>query len=115
MHLKSWSLIYPGEGAAPELAPVYDLLSTVPYIPADSLALSLGGEKSFEEVTAARWKRFANRARLPEAGVLLAVSETLERVNASWWTRPERALIPQRVLSRIDGHIKTMATTMSVA
>lgn len=114
MHLKNWSLIYPGEGAAPELAPVYDLLSTVPYSPADSLALSLGGEKSFKAITAARWKRFANRARLPESGVLLAVSETLERVNASWWTLPERTLIPKRVLSRIDGHIKTMTTKMSV-
>src|SRR6202034_756927 len=30
MHLKNWSLIYPGAGDTPMLAPVYDVLSTVP-------------------------------------------------------------------------------------
>lgn len=30
MHLKNWSLIYPGNGDKPVLAPIYDVLSTVP-------------------------------------------------------------------------------------
>ena len=29
MHLKNWSLIYRGNGDKPELAPIYDVLSTV--------------------------------------------------------------------------------------
>ncbi len=105
MHLKNWSLIYPGDGAVPSLAPVYDVLSTVPYIPTDSLALSLGGEKSFKGATAARWKAFANRARLPEAAVLRAVVDTAERVNACWWTLTERANVPDEVLKRMDAHV----------
>jgi hypothetical protein len=43
MHLKNWSLIYRGHGFKPELAPVDDVLSTVPYIPADIMVPSHGG------------------------------------------------------------------------
>lgn len=56
MHLKNWSLMYPGDGDRPALAPIYDVLSTVPYIPTDAMALSLGRERSFEALTASRWK-----------------------------------------------------------
>jgi len=115
MHLKNWSLIYPGDGAAPSLAPVYDLLSTVPYVPADGLALSLGGEKSFKGLNAARWKAFANRARLPEAAVLRAVVDTAERVNACWWTLAERTNVPHEVLKRMDAHVQVMMPLLAVA
>lgn len=108
MHLKNWSLIFPGDGDKPDLAPVYDVLSTVPYIPADAMALSLGGERSFKALAAPRWKAFANRARLPEPAVLKTVMETVERVNEHWWGLPERTVIPEKVLERIDDHVRTM-------
>ncbi|MBT9371232.1 HipA domain-containing protein [Rhizobium sp. CSW-27] len=108
MHLKNWSLIYPGAGDRPALAPVYDVLSTVPYIPADSMALSLAGERAFKALNAQRWRSFANRARLPEPAVLKAVAETVERVDELWWSLPERAFIPERVLERIDAHVRQM-------
>jgi serine/threonine-protein kinase HipA len=109
MHLKNWSLIYYGKGNKPALAPVYDVLSTVPYNPSDAMALSLAGERPFKAMNAQRWKVFAHRARLPEAAVLKAVTETVERVNQSWWSLPERAVLPDRVLERIDAHIKLMS------
>lgn len=109
MHLKNWSLIYHGKGDKPALAPVYDVLSTVPYIPSDAMALSLAGERPFKAMNAQRWKVFAHRARLPEAAVLKAVTEIVERVNQSWWSLPERAVLPDRVLERIDAHIKLMS------
>lgn len=109
MHLKNWSLIYHGKGNKPALAPVYDVLSTVPYIPSDAMALSLASERPFKAMNAQRWKVFAHRARLPEAAVLKAVTETVERVNQSWWSLPERAVLPDRVLERIDAHIKLMS------
>lgn len=113
MHLKNWSLIYRGNGDKPELAPIYDVLSTVPYLPADALALSLGGERSFRALAAPRWKAFANRARLPEPGVLKAVVGVVERVNAHWWGLPERAVVPENVLQRIDEHVRTMTPILS--
>ena len=108
MHLKNWSLIYRGDGGAPTLAPIYDVLSTVPYIPADSMALSLGGERSFKALSAPRWKAFANRARLPEPAVLQAVVDTVTNVNEHWWKLQERAVVPETVLERIDAHVKAM-------
>lgn len=113
MHLKNWSLIYRGDGYKPELAPIYDVLSTVPYLPADALALSLGGERSFKALAAPRWKAFANRARLPEPAVLKAVVDIVERVNAHWWSLPERAVVPANVIERIDEHVRTMTPIMS--
>ena len=113
MHLKNWSLIYPGDGGRPALAPVYDLLSTVPYIPADNLALSLGGERSFKAMSAPRWRAFANRARLPEPAVMKTVVETVARVNRHWWTLPEREVVPAPVLERIDAHVKAMTPILN--
>lgn len=81
MHIKNWSLIYPGNGRMPALSPIYDMLSIVPYIPAHRLALSLGSERTFRALTPARWKAFANRARLPEQAVLKAAAETVNRID----------------------------------
>ncbi|MCM2475412.1 type II toxin-antitoxin system HipA family toxin [Rhizobium sp. CG5] len=108
MHLKNWSVIYPDAGNKPALAPVYDMLSTVPYLPADTMALSLAGERSFKALGAPRWKAFAHRARLPEAAVLKAVVNVVELVNQHWWTLPERNTIPEKVLERIDTHVSLM-------
>lgn len=113
MHLKNWSLIYPGNGDRPALAPIYDALSTVPYIRADAMALSLGGERSFKALTAPRWKAFANRARLPEPAVLKIVVEAVELVNEHWWQLPERDVVPAKVLDRIDEHVKAMTPILS--
>lgn len=108
MHLKNWSLIYREPGDKPQLAPVYDVLSTIPYIPADAMALSLAGERPFKALNVQRWKAFASRARLPEAAVLRSVVDTIERVNDRWWSLPERDVVPAKVLERIDAHVRLM-------
>ena len=113
MHLKNWSLIYRDEGSTPTLAPIYDVLSTIPYIPTDSMALSLGGERSFKALLASRWKSFANRARLPEPAVLQAVVETAALVNERWWQLPERDILPVTVLERIDAHVKAITPILN--
>lgn len=112
MHLKNWSLLYPGDGRTPMLSPVYDMLSTVPYIPKDGLALSLAGEKSFKALTTERWRNFANRSRLPEGAVMNAVAETAAAVRDKWPTLPERDVVPAPVLERIDAHIDEMAAVL---
>lgn len=109
MHLKNWSLIYPGDGTTPELAPVYDVLSTVAYLPGDDLALSLGGTRSFKALTKDRWETFAARASLPVGAVHGAVTDVVAQVNEKWWTLPERDVVPSDVLERIDDHISTMS------
>ncbi|MGY4335034.1 serine/threonine protein kinase HipA of HipAB toxin-antitoxin module [Bradyrhizobium sp. LB7.2] len=113
MHLKNWSLLYPGDGRTPALSPVYDVLSTIPYIPKDGMALSLGGEKSFKALTSERWRNFANRSRLPEGAVLTAVAETSAAVRDKWPVLPERDVVPAQVLDRMDAHIDEMAAILA--
>ncbi len=115
MHLKNWSLIYPGDGTKPALAPVYDVLSSIAYLPGDGMALSLAGEKSFKALAPDRWRNFANRSRLPEGAVKSAVLETVAAVDDRWWTLPERDVVPKSVLKRIDAHVSTMAPILDPA
>lgn len=46
-HLKNFGVIYANPEAEVSLAPAYDIVSTIPYIPNDSLALLLGNSKQF--------------------------------------------------------------------
>jgi serine/threonine-protein kinase HipA len=48
-HLKNFSLIYDHPEGGVRLAPAYDLIATTPYIPKDTLALTLGGSKEFPD------------------------------------------------------------------
>ena len=49
MHLKNWSMIYPDRRRA-ALAPAYDLVSTIPYIPDPKAALNVSRLPLAEEV-----------------------------------------------------------------
>ncbi|WP_409192048.1 type II toxin-antitoxin system HipA family toxin [Bradyrhizobium sp. RDM4] len=112
MHLKNWSTIYPGDGCTPAIAPVYDVLSTTAYFPKDNMALSLGGEKSFKGLTPDRWRKFANRARLPEPAVISAVEEVVSSANDHWWNLPERDVVPTAVIEKIDAKIREMSLVL---
>ena len=46
-HLKNFGILYDKPGVNVRLAPVYDMLSTTPYRPSDTLALHLDGSKKF--------------------------------------------------------------------
>ncbi|MFD6418454.1 type II toxin-antitoxin system HipA family toxin [Streptomyces sp. NPDC060194] len=89
-HLKNWSLIYRDQ-ITPNLSPVYDLVSTIPYTPSDEiedLGLKLGGSKRFEAVSAASFARLERRLdhRFGVTGAELEESavRTAERVLEEW-------------------------------
>jgi serine/threonine-protein kinase HipA len=46
-HLKNFAVIYDEPEGEVRLAPGFDIVSTTPYLPRDTLALTLGGTKSF--------------------------------------------------------------------
>jgi serine/threonine-protein kinase HipA len=50
-HLKNFSVIYQDADSSIDLAPAYDIVSTSPYAPRDTLALTLGGSKQFPNRT----------------------------------------------------------------
>jgi serine/threonine-protein kinase HipA len=64
MHLKNWSLLYP-DRRTPVLSLDYDLVSTVPYLPKDTLGLNFGDTHGLHEITKDQIRRFAGTARIP--------------------------------------------------
>ena len=108
MHLKNWSLIY-RDPRQPALAPAYDFVATVPYLPDDPhMALSLGGTKRMDEVSLDLFARFAARAGLPERPVIEAVRETTGRLLDAWSTHEVVGMLPPDLRSRVDAHMKTV-------
>jgi serine/threonine-protein kinase HipA len=111
MHLKNWSLLYPA-GRIPVLSPAYDFISTVPYIPGDTLALSFGGTKSLDAITIDLVRRFSDTARLPMKPVWDTVVETLERTANAWKSLPHKDVLPSNIRKTIDEQIqKVLAAT----
>lgn len=51
-HLKNFGVIYDDPEGTVELSKAYDIVSTTLYLPADSLALTLGGSKRFPKAKA---------------------------------------------------------------
>lgn len=103
-HLKNWSLIYP-DGHTPALSPAYDLVSTVPYISGDRLALSLGDTRSFGEVNLDRIARFADRAGLPTRVLVRVARETAAAIRDRWPTHEPLRALPDRVRAAIERHM----------
>jgi serine/threonine-protein kinase HipA len=83
MHLKNWSLIYKDKHK-PSLAPAYDFVSTLPYLPKDQLALNFIDSKEFSSLTLKQFKRFALKAHLSEKLVLDTVQETVQLFSDAW-------------------------------
>jgi serine/threonine-protein kinase HipA len=106
MHLKNWSLIYPDRrGAA--LAPAYDFVSTIAYVPEDRLALTFVDSKQFSSITSEQFERFAAKARLPTKLTLDTVHETVTRFAAAW-RDPRGVLIGDRMREAIERHLQSV-------
>ena len=79
-HGKNYSLLC--RGAAVELAPRYDLLSTVAYPELDTrFAMRIGGRRTLEELRAGDWDRFARTAGIGAPFVRRRVRELADRTR----------------------------------
>ena len=106
-HLKNWSLVYP-DGRTPRLAPAYDLVATVPYLPGDRLALPLGGTKDFARVDYDRVRRLAERAGLPVRRVVQVAKETAEAVRTLWPAHEPVRALPERLRAAVAAHMDSV-------
>jgi serine/threonine-protein kinase HipA len=106
MHLKNWSLMYPDRRTA-MLAPAYDFVSTIAYLPEDRLALTFVDSKEFSSLTLDQFRRFAEKAQLPGKLTLDTVQETVSRFSHAW--RESGTLdIPATAREVIDRHLVTL-------
>lgn len=106
MHLKNWSLIYP-DGQTPQLAPAYDFISTVPYIPNDRLALSMAGTKDMSAISLKHFTRLVKKAQVPEHLVLSAAKEAAQETIQAWHENKASYPLSDEIRKRVDQHIKS--------
>ena len=107
MHLKNWSLIYPDQRHA-ALAPAYDFVSTVPYIPDDQQALNVSRSKAFADFNEDELSHLAAKAALPGRLVLDTALETVELFHQHWATEKANLPMSKEVREAIDAHLKTV-------
>jgi serine/threonine-protein kinase HipA len=108
IHLKNWSLRYP-DARTPELAPAYGFVSTLPYIPDDKLALTLGGSRDLEQISLDQLRRLTDKAHMPMEPVVRIVRDTAEATVEAWRHHPAQDLLPAAIRNIIDGQITQAA------
>ncbi len=106
MHLKNWSLIYPDSRQA-QLAPAYDYVATIAYLPDDAMALKLVDDKKFSSVTLEQFARLAAKAGLPEKITLDAAIDTVDAFRSAWRNFDNEAL-SVKTHDAIDKHLNTV-------
>lgn len=107
MHLKNWSLIYKDKVSA-SIAPAYDFVSTIPYMPDDVGALNVSRSKKFADFNLDELSHMAAKARLPEKLVLDTARDTVQRFHDVWSVEKNNLFLSDKIISVIDGHIKTL-------
>jgi serine/threonine-protein kinase HipA len=104
MHLKNWSLIYLDKRRA-ALAPAYDFVSTVAYLPDDNAALKFSRTKRFDELTLDELSHLADKALLPQKLVLDAAKKTVALFQEHWAKEKKNLPMPSDVREAIERHI----------
>lgn len=107
MHLKNWSLLYP-DGRKPVLSPAYDLVSTIPYLPDDKLALTFGKSRSRDTITKEQVRRFVDTAGLPMITTWNIINETMANTVESWSLMEEKDLLSNALKRSIQKQIQSV-------
>ena len=104
MHLKNWSLVYP-DRVSPALSPAYDLLSTIAYLPDETMALRLGRSRRWRDLTLDQIRWFAARSAIPERLAVGVVTETVARFRDIWSAESRHLGLSAAGTKAIDRHI----------
>ena len=107
MHLKNLSLIY-ADRVLPRLAPAYDLLSTIVYLPDESMALKLGRSKRWRDLTLDQIRWFAAHAAIPERLAVQVVAETVMCFRAIWSAEAAHVGLADSARIAIDRHVASL-------
>jgi serine/threonine-protein kinase HipA len=103
MHLKNWSLIYP-DLRTPILSPAYDLLSTIPYIADEKMALNYSRTKKMAEFSKDELTHLAAKAKVSEKLVIDTATETVQRFKQLWADEKANLPLEKKVVGIVDAH-----------
>lgn len=107
MHLKNWSLIYKDKRTA-SIAPAYDFVSTIPYIPDDSASLKVSRSKKFSDFTLDELSHLATKAMLPEKLVLDTAKQTVAEFYEVWGKEKSHLSLTKEMIEAIEKHLLTI-------
>lgn len=107
MHLKNWSVIYKDKRTA-TIAPAYDFVSTIPYIPDDSASLKVSRSKKFSDFTLDELSHLAARAMLPEKLVLDTAKQTVAGFYEVWAKEKAHLPLTKSVIEAIEMHLRSI-------
>ena len=107
MHLKNWSVIYKDKRTA-SIAPAYDFVSTIPYIPDDSASLKVSRSKKFSDFTLDEISHLAAKAMLPEKLVLDTAKQTVAGFHEVWAKEKAHLPLTKSVIEAIEMHLRSI-------
>lgn len=107
MHLKNWSLMYPDQRNA-ALAPGYDFVSTIIYVPDQGMALNYSRTRRFDGFSKDELQYLCAKAKLPEKLVLDTAMESVDRFHSTWKRRKAELGFSAETVRKLDDHIKTV-------
>ncbi len=108
MHVKNWSLIYPDRRTA-ALAPAYDFVSTIPYIPGEFAAIKYARTKRMSAFSFDELRYLAAKAHLPEKLVVDTASEIVTHFQDEWAAAKKTLPIEPNVSGAIETYMKGLA------
>ncbi len=76
------------------LAPAYDYVSTVPYLPNQQLAICFGRSKAMDDIAPDQVRRFADTAQLSVPSLWETILRTVEETRTAWRDHAARDLLP---------------------
>ncbi|MEK1893983.1 MAG: type II toxin-antitoxin system HipA family toxin [Rhizobium sp.] len=103
-HLKNWSFFFPQPGEI-RLSPAYDIVPTIFYMPADTMALRFVKTQNFENVNLHRFERVASFLRLDSKWITREVSTVVKRALELWPSAVPELLGEERgkqIIDRLD-------------
>jgi serine/threonine-protein kinase HipA len=107
MHLKNWSVIYKDKRTA-SIAPAYDFVSTIPYIPDDSASLKVSRSKKFSDFTLDELSHLAAKAMLPEKLVLDTAKQTVAGFHEIWAKEKAHLPLTKSMIEAIETHLRSI-------
>lgn len=107
MHMKNWSLIYPDRRYV-SLAPAYDFVATVPYIPGDATNMKISRATVFSAFSVDELTHLAVNAAIPKKMAIDASKETVQAFREHWETEAANLPMSDEVRSAVAAHMKTV-------
>ncbi len=107
MHLKNWSILYPDRRQV-TLAPAYDFVSTVPYLPGDGTNMTISRVKRFSGFSAEELSHLAIKAAIPKKRALDVARQTVALFRQHWATEKAHLPMTASVRTAIEAHLQTV-------